>query len=405
MGYIDQLRASAKRWLSGFVPMPGAMASPDGTSILIDPTMTGADAALRSAAYWACTRLISCSVGSLPLHIFQATPEGKQKAVNHPLYNLLTQQPNPWMTTPEYVQCTVMNLLTWGNAYTLPDYQDGQVVGLWPLRPDRVTSYIESTTALLKYRYVDLTGRVSIFTPPDILHFRVFTLDGITGLAPLDYHRLTFGFETAAGGYASAIYNNGGRPSGVLEFPSTLQDTQKAAIAESWKAMHGGPSNVGNTAILDNGVKYNPISVPLQQMEYINSQRFSVEQIARIFGVPPHLVGAATQPTYASVEQQSLEFVRYTLQPIVIGIERTIQTHLFQNPYFVRFNLAGFERSDIKTRYEAYAIGRQWGFLSVNDIRDIEDSNSIPEGDIYLQPLNMVPAASVPTQQIGVKQP
>jgi HK97 family phage portal protein len=142
-------------------------------------------------------------------------------------------------------------------------------------------------------------------------------------------------------------------------------------------------------------VKYTPVSTPLQQLEYINAQKFSVEQVARIFGVAPHLIGANDQPTYASVEQQSLEFLRYTIQPIVIGIERAIQTALLEAPYIFRFNIAGFERSDIRTRYAAYAIGRQWGFLSVNDIRDLEDLNRIgPPGDVYLQPLNMVPATN-----------
>lgn len=395
MGYLEQLRSSARRWITGLIPIEGATASADGASIVIDPVAGGVDAALRSAAYWACTRLISCSVGSLPTHVFETTEEGKIKAVKHPAYKVLTRKPNPWMTAPEYYQATVMGLCTHGNAYSLPDYLDGKLIGLWPLPPERVSFYW--TGDLLQYRYVDASGRVNTFDPGQILHFRVFTLDGVNGLAPLDYHRMAFGFETSAQTYASTLYQNGGRPSGVLEFPTSLTPDQKKKISESWQAMHAGPANVGSTAILDGGVKYSAISTPLQQMEYINSQRFSVEQIARIFGVAPHLIGANVQPTYASVEQQSLEFLRYTIQPIVIGLERTIQG-LLEDPYIFRFNIAGFERSDIKTRYSAYAIARQWGFASVNEIRDLEEANRIgPEGDVYLQPLNMVPAASVDT--------
>jgi len=395
MGYIDQLLASAKRWMSGFIPVRGAQSTPDGAGITINPTDFGADAALRSAAYWACTRLISCSVASLPTHIFKETSEGKVKAVEHPLYGVLTKQPNPWMTSQEFYQCIVMGLMTYGNGYALPDFQEGDAIGLWPLRPERVNTYYSAVDGSLMYRYVDYFGKVFFFRPEQILHFRTFTLDGINGLAPLDYHKITFGFESAAQLYASSLYGNGGRPSGILEFPNSLQPAQKEAIRASWATMHGGPANVGAVAVLDGGVKYTPVSAPLDQLRYIEAQKFSVEQIARIFGVAPHLIGAATQPTYASVEQQSLEFLRYTIQPIVTGIESTIRTALLQEPYFYKFNIAGFERSDIRTRYLAYGSGRQWGFLSVNDIRDLEDMNRIgPEGDIYLSPLNMVPAGT-----------
>jgi HK97 family phage portal protein len=158
--------------------------------------------------------------------------------------------------------------------------------------------------------------------------------------------------------------------------------------------------------VLDGGTKYNPISVPLQQLEYIAQQKFSVEQIARIYGVPPHMIGAADKPTYASVEQQALEFSQYTQQPIVIGLEETIQTRLLEAPYFYRFNLSAFARADIGTRYRAYATGRQWGWLSVNDIRESEDMNRIgPEGDVYLQPLNMIPALPADEAQVTTYAP
>jgi HK97 family phage portal protein len=248
----------------------------------------------------------------------------------------------------------------------------------------------------------NLRGVPTDYSPLDLLHFRIMSLDGVIGLAPMDFHRLTFGFEQLAGTYASSIYMNGGRPSGVLEYPGSLNDVQINKIRESWQTIHGGPDGVGKVAVLDGGTKYSPISVPLQQMEWVAANKFSVEQIARIFGVPPHLIGAQDKTPYASVEQQSLEFSEYTLQPIVTGIEQTVETELLEPPYIYRLNLTAFARADVNSRYIAYARGRQWGWFSVNDVRELEDLNRIgPAGDIYLQPVNMQPAGVDASQVVG----
>jgi HK97 family phage portal protein len=187
----------------------------------------------------------------------------------------------------------------------------------------------------------------------------------------------------------------GGRPPGVLEYPNTLTAQQYADIRNSWQSVHGGPQNAGQIAILAGGTKYQAIGIPPDQLQFIEQQKFSVEQIARIYGVPPHLIGAMDKPTYASVEQQGLEYLQYTLTPIVASIEKSIGSMLLETPFFYKLNIASFERSSIASRYAAYAVARQWGWMSVNDIRELEDVNRIgPEGDIYLQPLNMIPATT-----------
>jgi HK97 family phage portal protein len=375
----------------GLVPIPGATVTDSGASLGITPPAGGVNIALSSAAVWACCRLVSTSIGTLPAHVFEETADGKVKAYKHPYYRLLTKKPNPYMTLPQWIQTTVLHLMLYGNSYTWLDRIGGEVVGLYPLQPDRVEILGQADGSLV-YRYRD-NGRITNFTDADIIHFRVFTLDGITGLSPIDYHRMTFDFEAASQLYAASLYKNGGRPSGVLEYPGVLQKDQVDRIRESWQQIHGGPAGFGKVAVLENGTKYAAISVPLDQLEYISSQKFSVEQIARIYGVAPHLIGSMDKPTYASVEQQSLEFLRYTIQPIVISLERELEAALLEPPFMFRFNLNGFERSDISSRYRAYATGRQWGFLSVNDIRELEDMNRIgDQGDVYLQPLNMVPA-------------
>ena len=359
-----------------------------------------AQAALTSAAVWACARLLSVSVSSLPGHIFEATVLGKTKAASHPMWKLLTSQPNPFMTLIQWLQVTVLHMTLYGNAYTLPDYQDGELVALWPLLPDRVRVVRQALVAGdWIYRYSEpYTGKQMDFQPGQLLHFRMFTLDGIVGLSPIEYHRTTVAIDAASLSYAMSLYQNNGRPSGVLSYPNSLQADQIKSIRENWKMVHAGPQNVGNIAILENGVKYDQLAIPPEDMEYIAQQHFSVEQIARIFGVPPHLIGAMDKPTYASVEQQGLEFLAYTLQPIVTSLEKTIASALLEDPFYYKLNLSSFERTDIRTRYAAYATGRQWGFLSVNDIRTLEDLDQIgTDGDIYLQPLNMADVSIPPT--------
>jgi HK97 family phage portal protein len=349
-------------------------------------------AALQSAAVWACCRLISEAVSTLAVHIFRVTPEGKDRAINHPYWRMLTTQPNPLMTTPQWVQTTVLHLMLYGNAYTLPEWIDDEVVALWPVPPDRVR-IVQLAGGSYVYRMTDASGRSQDYAPLEILHFRLFSLDGIVGLSPIEYHRLSFQIDGLTRLYSATLYTNGGRPSGVLKYPGNLSKEQIAQIRQNWKLMHSGPTQAGGVAVLEGGTEYQPLAIPPEQLQFIEQQRFSIEQIARLFGVPPHLIGADNKPTYASVEQQSLEFRQYRIQPIVTNLERTIQAALLEAPYSYRFNLAAFERSDIKTRYAAYAVGRQWGWLSVNDIRELEDFNSIgPEGDVYLTPLNMKPA-------------
>ena len=361
----------------------------------------GADpqVALQSAAVWACCRLISESISALPAHVYEEQKgEGKLKAFRHPLYRLLTKSPNPLMTFPQWIQTTVLHLLLYGNAFTYPETFDGETIALYPFDPARMQITFDRVTGAMQYTYTDVTGKPKNYDPLSLLHFRIFSLDGLIGLSPVDFHRMTVDFESAAMGYAASLYRNGGRPSGVLEYPGPLKREQVDQIRENWNTIHTGEGAGVEVAILSNGTKYQAISLPLQQLEYIQQQKLSTEQIARIYGVPPHLIGASDSPTYASVEQQGLEFLQYTIQPIVVGLERTIEMMLLEAPFIYRLNLAAYQRSDIKSRYSAYAVGRQWGWLSANDVRALEEMNGIgAQGDVYVSPLNMIPATDLAT--------
>lgn len=392
-----------KRVGSWFSSLASPRSGPRAVAIDGSPTsVPGGEisAALQCSAVWACCRILSQSISTLPASILEPTTAGRTKALDHTLYRVLTRQPNPLMTYSQWMQTSVLHLALYGNAFSYPERVDGEVIALWPLLPERMR-IMQTNTGQWSYRMYDGVGKAHDFAPGELVHFRIFSLDGMIGLSPIEYHRLAFEIDGAARLFAANLYANGGKPSGVLEYPGSLKAEQFAAIRASWQQQHGGPMKAGGIAVLDAGTKYHALTMPPEQLEFISQQRFSVEQIARIYGVPPHLIGANDKPTYASVEQQQIEFVQYTLLPIVTTIERTLTSALLEDPYYMRINLAGFERSDISTRYKAYATARQWGFMSVNDIRTLEDMNTIGEqGDVYLTPLNMAPAldaSGVPT--------
>ena len=373
------------------MPWPNLMAQPN-------PGL-----ALRSSAVWACVNLISKAVASLPAELVKVNADGgSEPATGHPLYAVLTKQPNTMMTLQQFIQPTMLHLLLYGNAFPWIDRIEGEVVGLWPLLPTRMR-IVYTSGQTVSYSYFDWRGQAHYYEPGvDIAPLRLFSLDGYIGLSVLQYQQMTLEFQDASSAYSLNLYLNGGRPSGVLEYPNTLVEKQIEKIRASWSSIHGGPENAGRVAILDAGAKYTSVGIPPEALQFIDTQRYSVEQIARIFGVPPHLIGAMDKPTYASVEQQSIEFAKYTLLPYVNGLQTSIDAALLEEPYHWRLNLNAFESTDIRSRYGAYATGRQWGWLSVNDIRRFEGMNGIgPQGDIYLQPLNMVPAGT-PLEQLPV---
>jgi HK97 family phage portal protein len=366
---------------------PGLPLSPNLINA-VNPT-----SALRSSAVWACVNIIAKAVASLPALVLEKSIPGSEPALNHPLFSFLTRAPNPMMTLQQWLQPTMLHLLLYGNAFSYIDRVAGEVIGLWPLLPTRMRVQYSSSQSLI-YTYFDWRGQQYNYTAgDDLIHFRLFSLDGYLGLSVLQYQSMALDFQDMSATYALNLYRNGGRPTGVLEYPGALVEQQVNKIRASWQAIHGGVNNAGQVAVLENGAKYSAITIPPEQLQYIDTQKFSVEQIARIFGVAPHLIGAGVQPTYASVEQQSIEFVRYTLTPYVKALETSIDAALLEPPFFYKLNMNAFERSDIRSRYAAYATARQWGWMSVNDIRNLEDLNSIgSDGDIYLSPLNMGPA-------------
>jgi HK97 family phage portal protein len=364
----------------------------------------GQETALKVGAVWSCVRVISTAVASLPAFVMQDLNGAKEKAQRHPLYQTIHSAPNRSMTASQWFQAAIAHMLLWGNSFTYIDRQGSTVLGLWPMRPDRMKVIVDDN-GIVSYEQMTPRG-VRQLSADQVLHLRHFTLDGVTGLSTIEYHRNTIGLGMAADQYAGAMFRNGGRVPGVLKFPNALKQDQVDRLRKSWDETHGGASNKHRVAILESGGSYEAIGLPPEDAQYVSTKNITVEDIARIFGVPPHLIGRLDKPTYASVEQQSLEFLQYTILPLVRSIEQSIDKTLLRAPYYCRFNLAGFLRTDLKSQMEAFGTARQWGIYSINDCLDFLEMNRVAGGDQRLYPLNMAVLGQpqpAPVRETGVQ--
>lgn len=350
--------------------------------------------AMQASAVYACVRVLAETIASLPLNVYRITKDGKEKAYDHPLYYVLHDRANEEMTSFTFRETMMTHLLLWGNAYAEIEYdQMGNVKGLWPLMPDSTTVERNEKNEL-QYRVVLPDGAGAILPKERVLHITGLGFNGITGLSPIAMAREAIGLSLAAEEFGARFFGNGAKPGGVLEHPGKLSKEALEKLRTSWNQMHQGLSNQHRIAILEEGMTYKQIGIPPEDAQFLQTRKFQIEEIARIFRVPLHLIQNLEHATFSNIEHQSIDFVVHTIRPWIVRWEQAINWKLFgsSTKFFAEFNVDGLLRGDIKSRYEAYAIARQWGFMSVNEIRALENLNSIPNGDIYLQPLNMVEA-------------
>lgn len=358
--------------------------------------------AMQMTTVYSCVRILSEAVASLPVHIYRYNDSGgKEKALDHPLYFLLHDEPNPEMTSFAFRETLMTHLLLWGNAYAqIIRNGKGEIIGLYPLMPDRMT-VDRDDKGRLYYEYQlssddahTMKGSTVILQPKDVLHIPGLGFDGLVGYSPIAMAKNAIGLAIAAEEYGSKFYANGAAPSGVLEHPGTLKDPSK--VRESWTQTFGGSSNANKVAVLEEGMKYTPISISPNEAQFLETRKFQINEIARIFRVPPHMVGDLEKSSFSNIEQQSLEFVKYTLDPWVSRWEQNMMRSLLaddeKTTYFIKFNVDGLLRGDYQSRMNGYAIGRQNGWMSANDIRELENLDRIPEelgGNLYLINGNM----------------
>jgi phage portal protein, HK97 family len=362
--------------------------------------------AMQMTAVYSCVRILAEAVAGLPLHLYKYTDSGgKEKALSHPLYFLLHDEPNPEMSSFVFRETMMTHLLLWGNAYAqIIRNGKGEVIALYPLMPNRMSVDRDSSGNLYySYtRYSDdaptMNGVTVTLRPTDVLHIPGLGFDGLVGYSPIAMAKNAIGMAIACEEYGAKFFANGAAPGGVLEHPGTIKDPQK--VRESWNAAYQGSSNSHRVAVLEEGMKYQPIGISPEQAQFLETRKFQINEIARIFRVPPHMVGDLEKSSFSNIEQQSLEFVKYTLDPWVIRWEQAISRALLRSDekkqYFSKFNVDGLLRGDYVSRMSGYATARQNGWMSANDIRELENLDRIPPelgGDLYLINGNMTKLA------------
>lgn len=372
--------------------------------------------AMQMTAVYSCVRILAEAVAGLPLHLYKYNEAGgKEKAIDHPLYLLLHDEPNPEMSSFVFRETLMTHLLLWGNAYAqIIRNGKNEVVSLYPLMPNKMSVERDEKGQLYYsyYRGTDEAIREKehtvILKPSDVLHVPGLGFDGLVGYSPIAMAKNAIGMAIACEEYGAKFFANGAAPGGVLEHPGTIKDP--ARVRESWQHTFGGSGNANKIAVLEEGMKYTPIGISPEQAQFLETRKFQINEIARIFRVPPHMVGDLEKSSFSNIEQQSLEFVKYTLDPWVVRWEQSLMRTLLSQEekrrYFVKFNLEGLLRGDYQSRMNGYAISRQNGWMSANDIRELENLDLIPEeegGNLYLINGNMLPLknagafANIPT--------
>jgi len=359
---------------------------------------------MQMTAVYACVRILAEAIAGLPLHLYRhGDDSSKHKAKDHPLYTLLHSEPNAEMTSFVFRETLMTHLLLWGNAYAqIIRNGKGQVAALYPLMPNRM-QVDRDKSGKLYYQYTTsaedaptMQGNSVVLDASEVLHIPGLGFDGLVGYSPIAMAKNAIGMAIACEEYGAKFFANGAAPSGVLEHPGTVKDPSR--LRDTWQGQFGGSSNSHKVAVLEEGMKYTPISISPEQAQFLQTRKFQINEIARIFRVPPHMVGDLEKSSFSNIEQQSLEFVKYTLDPWVIRWEQALSRALLasdeKQTHFFRFNVEGLLRGDYQSRMGGYATARQNGWMSANDIRSLEDMDLITDedgGNLYLINGNMLP--------------
>ena len=344
--------------------------------------------ALQHIAVYACVRVLSEAIAQLPLHVYKYNDKGKERVPQHPLYFLLHDQPNPEMTSFVFRETLMSHLLIYGNAYAqIIRNGRGDVLGLYPLMPDKMKVDRDEKNRLIYIysRYDEANPNLKeqgdiILYADEVLHIPGLGFDGLVGYSPIALAKNAIGISIACEEYGASFFGNNANPSGVLEHPGVIKNPDK--LRDAWHRAYGG-KNSHKVAVLEEGVKFTPISIPNNEAQFLETRKFQIEEIARMYRVPLHMIGDLDHATFSNVEHLSLDFVKYSLDPWIVRWEQSLQKALLSDSekgqYFVKFNVDGLLRGDYASRMQGYSIGIQNGFLCPNDVRELEDMNLIPE--------------------------
>lgn len=365
------------------------------------------ETAPKQSAVWASINVRSEDIGKLPCILYRRLKDGsRERATSHKLYRLIGARPNPRHTAFEFRQMMQLQLDLYGNALAIKELSGrGEVAALWPVSWPKVSVLVSEDGSDLFYRVTLKNGRQETYPAEMVLHLRGKSFDGIVGVSPITYHAETIGLAIAQDRYTAALFGNSARPSGALKVKQVLGKEARDVLRADWENRLKGPDKTGSMVVLDGEMDWQSFSMTQDDAQYVESKGISNADIFRIYRVPPHKAGDLTRSTNNNIEHQGLEYVTDCLMPICVNWEqalaRDLLTEAEQGEYFFEFLVDALLRGDIKSRYEAFAIARSWGAMSANDWRDKENMNRIPNGDIYLQPLNMIEAGTTPEPTAG----
>jgi len=393
------VRAMEQRFQPSQEPPKWLLASASGweTSAGIHVTPENA---LQVTAVLACVRVLAEGVSSLPLILYERLPvRGKRRAPENPLYTLLHDLPNPEMTSLEFREVLMGHVATWGNAYAEIELDGfGRVRAQWPLRPDRMKVRRRQGELQYVYQLPDSVGGEPVVLRKEFVHhIRGFGFDGLVGYSPISLARQAIGLTVAAEEYGARFFDNDATPGLMLQYPGKLKPEAIENIRKSWETRHGPLEQKHRMAILEEGLKVEKVGFPPEDSQFLQTRKFQVTEIARMFNVRPHMIADLERATFSNIEHQAIEHVVYTLRPWLVRWEQAILRDFIpfadRRRFFAEFLVDALLRGDTQTRFGAYGVARQWGWLSANDVRELENMNPIDGGDVYMIPLNMIPAS------------
>lgn len=367
------------------------------------------DNALEYSAVLGGVRVLAEGVAQLPLIVYERLARGRRRADEHPLYDLLHLQPNPYQTSFEWREVLMIHALMRGDAFAEVEWSDGgQVRALWPLLPQYMTIYrAPDRTIWYEYQQPGVADRV--FQAYQMLHVPCLAYNGLRGRGILAMATPTIGLGKAAEQYGSAFFSNGARPSVALEYPGVLSDQAFNRLRKKWEQDHSGLENAQRVAILEEGMKLTSYGTAPEDAQFLETRKFQRNEVAAVLRLSPSMLGDSEAQSYASMEQEMLRHVQLALMPWYVRIEQRLSTSLMtaeeRRRYYVEFLVDGLLRGDMKTRHEVYATGRQWGYYSANDVRIMDNQDVIEGGDEYLVPMNMIPASQLGQQTPAQPQP
>uniref|UniRef100_A0AAU2AFR1 Phage portal protein n=1 Tax=Streptomyces sp. NBC_00093 TaxID=2975649 RepID=A0AAU2AFR1_9ACTN len=387
--------ATPEKWVVDW--FTGSMANSSGVRV-------DYDTAMMYAPFFAGVRVIAEDLGLLPLFLYERLKRGKDRATGHPLYPLLHDAPNDMMGAMAFKESLQGHAITWGRgvAYVVTHERTGVIEELWPLRPDRLRIKIRQMGKGRVERWVqyrdDVNGIYANLAPGEYLCINGLGDDGVTGYSVVELAANSIGLGLATEHYGAKIFSNGAAPAGALSHPENLSPEARKRMADDWDNIHRGIDRAHRVAILEEGVTWQAVGLPNDANQFLETRKLQVTDMARWLRLPPHKIGDLDRATFSNIEEQQLDYVSSALNAWLTRWEQAVLTQLLlpeeRARYFPEHLVDALLRGNTAARYAAYAVGRQWGWLSANDVREKENLNPVEGGDAYLVPLNMVPAGS-----------